>query len=98
MLTLTDNARTIVRDISTQPGLPESAGLRITSEEGPEPTFAVSATEQAAPGDQVVEEGGATVYLDETSATMLDGLVLDAAVDASGRVQFALGAQEPTEG
>lgn len=94
MLTLTENASTIVRDISSQPGLPESAGLRITSEEGPEPTFAVSAAEQAAPGDQVVEQDGATVYLDETAAAMLDGLVLDAAVDPSGRVQFALGAQE----
>lgn len=93
MLTLTENASTIVRDISTQPGLPETAGLRITSEEGPEPTFAVSAAEQALPGDQVVEQDGATVYLDETAAQVLDDKVLDAAVDPSGKVQFALGIQ-----
>ena len=34
MLTLTENASTIVRDITTQPGLPQTAGLRITTPEG----------------------------------------------------------------
>ena len=33
MLTLTENASTIVKDITTQPGLADTAGLRITSEE-----------------------------------------------------------------
>ena len=45
MLTLTENASTIVRDITSQPGLADTAGLRITSEDAPEPTFAVSAAE-----------------------------------------------------
>ncbi|WP_122817508.1 Fe-S cluster assembly protein HesB [Nocardioides pantholopis] len=93
MLTLTENASTIVRDISTQPGLPETAGLRISSESQTEPSFAVSAAEAPAPGDQVVEQSGATVYLDETAAMMLDDKVLDAAVDPSGKVEFALGNQ-----
>ncbi len=94
MLTLTENASTIVRDISTQPGLPESAGLRITSEgDAPDATFAVSAAEGAMPGDQVVEQSGATVYLDETAAVMLEDKILDAAVDPSGKVEFALGVQ-----
>ncbi|MEV7429342.1 MULTISPECIES: Fe-S cluster assembly protein HesB [unclassified Nocardioides] len=93
MLTLTENASTIVKDISTQPGLPETFGLRITSESGAEPTFAVTAAEAAEPGDQVVEQSGATVYLDEASAVMLDDKVLDAAVDPSGQVEFALGLQ-----
>ncbi|MEI5675139.1 MULTISPECIES: Fe-S cluster assembly protein HesB [Nocardioides] len=93
MLTLTENASTIVKDISTQPGLPETAGLRITSENAPEPAFAVSAADQAQPGDQVVEQSGATIYLDETAAVMLDDKILDAAVDPSGKVEFALGLQ-----
>jgi Fe-S cluster assembly iron-binding protein IscA len=93
MLTLTENASTIVKDITTQPGLAETAGLRITSEESAEPTFAVSAAEAPEPGDQTVETNGATVYLDEGAAVMLDDKVLDAAVDPEGRVEFALGLQ-----
>lgn len=93
MLTLTENASTIVKDISAQPGLPATAGLRISSESALEPTFEVTAAEAAEPGDQVVEQSGATVYLDETSAVMLDDKVLDATVDPSGRVEFALGLQ-----
>lgn len=91
MLTLTENASTIVKDISTQPGLPETAGLRITSESQSE--LAVSAADQPQPGDQVVEQAGATIYLDETAAVMLDDKVLDAAVDSSGKVEFAVGLQ-----
>jgi iron-sulfur cluster assembly protein len=90
MLTLTENASAIVNEITSQPDLPETAGLRITADDSPEPAFAVSAAQQAEPGDQVVESGGATVYLDESAAVLLDDKILDAAVDESGRVEFAL--------
>jgi iron-sulfur cluster assembly protein len=93
MLTLTENASAIVNEITSQPGLAETAGLRITSEDSAEPAFAVSAAQQAEPGDQVVEQGGATVYLDESAAVLLDDKVLDAAVDPSGKVEFALASQ-----
>lgn len=93
MLTLTENATSIVKEIAGQPGLPDTAGLRITSENEADATFAVSAAEAAEPGDQVVEQGGATIYLDQSAATMLDDKVLDAAVDPSGKVEFALGIQ-----
>ena len=42
------------------------------------------------PGDAVVEQDGAKVYLDETAAVALGDQVLDAAVDESGGVQFSL--------
>jgi iron-sulfur cluster assembly protein len=93
MLTLTENASAIVNEITHQPGLAETAGLRITTENSPEPAFAVSAAQQGEPGDQVVEQGGATVYLDASAAELLDDKVLDAAVDPSGKVEFALAAQ-----
>jgi len=93
MLTLTENASTIVRDLTHQPGSSDTAGLRITSEDAPQPTFAVTAAEAPEPGDQTVEVDGATVYLDESAAVMLDDKVLDAAVDPSGKVEFALGMQ-----
>jgi len=43
--------------------------------------------------DQVVEQSGATIYLDHQSAELLDDKVLDAAVDEQGRVEFALALQ-----
>lgn len=96
MLTLTENASTIVKDlndqIATDQGLPE-AGLRISGEDGPEPSFAVSAAEQPAATDLVVEQDGARVFLDETATVQLDDKVLDASVDEAGNVAFALGLQ-----
>ncbi|WP_296603719.1 Fe-S cluster assembly protein HesB [Nocardioides sp.] len=93
MLTLTENASAIVNEITHQPGLAETAGLRITTDDSPEPAFAISAAQQGEPGDQVVEQGGATVYLDESAAQLLDDKILDAAVDPSGKVEFALAHQ-----
>jgi Fe-S cluster assembly iron-binding protein IscA len=93
VLTLTENASTIVRDLTSQQGLSETAGLRITADTGDQPAFAVTAADKPEPGDQVVEQDGATVYLDEPSALQLEDKVLDAAVDQGGGVQFSLGLQ-----
>ena len=93
MLTLTQNATLIVKEIADQSGGTESSGLRITAEPGPEAGLSVTTAETAEPGDQVLEQDGATVYLDQDAATMLDDKVLDAAVNESGRVEFALGVQ-----
>lgn len=91
MLTLTENASTIVRDITAQPGMSESAGLRITSEGGEQAGFAISAADQPQADDQVVEQSGAIVYLEPEAAELLDDKILDAAVDPEGKVEFALG-------
>lgn len=90
MLTLTENASTIISDIAEQ--IPEATGLRISTASGAE-TFEVAPAPQPEPGDQVVEDGDATVFLDRDAALQLDDKVLDAAVDQTGNVQFALGLQ-----
>lgn len=94
MLTLTENASTIVKDITTQPGLAETAGLRITTDSNTESALAVAAAEAPEPGDQVVEQSGAKIYLDQSAAVMLDDKILDAEVDPEGKVEFALGLQQ----
>ena len=93
MLTLTENASTIVREITTQAGGTDDAGLRIALETTPEPAFAITSTDGPQPGDARLEQDGATVYLDAGSAEVLDDKVLDASVDTEGAVQFALGVQ-----
>ncbi len=92
MLTLTENASSIVQAITSQIEA-EGAGLRITTQPDDEASLGISASEQPEPGDQVVEQAGATVYLESAAAAVLDDKVLDAAVDEAGNVQFALGQQ-----
>lgn len=90
MLTLTEDACTIVKQITTAPDAPETAGLRIS---GAGEGFALAAAGAPEAGDEIVEQGGATVYLDEAAAQQLDTMVLDAGVDDSGNLQFGLMAQ-----
>lgn len=93
MLTLTDNASTIIKTIAENQGGPESAGLRIAQDTPESPDLALATASAPEPGDQVVEERGARVFLEETAAATLDDKVLDAQVDEGGGVQFMLGLQ-----
>lgn len=89
MLQLTENATTIVKSIADQPDV---SGLRISNTDT-EGGFAVTVASGPEADDKVVEEQGASVYLDPAAAEQLDKLVLDAGVDEEGNVQFALGQQ-----
>jgi Fe-S cluster assembly iron-binding protein IscA len=91
LLTLTENASTIVKSITAQGG-PETAALRISSED-PTQGLAVTTATSPEPGDQTVEADGAVVYLDPPASQALDDQILDAAVDEAGRVQFGLAPQ-----
>jgi Fe-S cluster assembly iron-binding protein IscA len=92
VLTLTENASTIVKDIAAQQGGSDSTGLRISSED-PQQGLMVTAAQEPHPGDQTIESHGAVVYLDPPASQQLDDQVLDASVDEAGRVQFALAPQ-----
>ena len=94
MLTLTDNATTVVKTIVDQSGGEAQAGLRISQDAADSPALHVMPSEAPQPGDQVVEDGGARIFLEETAAVTLDDKVLDASVDESGGVQFSIGVQE----
>ena len=91
MLTLTENASTIVKTLTDQS--PEDhAGLRISSANDQNTAFAAAVAPEPAPADQVVESGGARLFLEPDAATALDDKVLDAEVDDQGAVSFAIGA------
>jgi len=93
MLTLTENASTIVKDIASRTGGAEGAGLRISTDPALSSAFSVMAADHPEPGDQVVEQSGATVYVEPQAADELNDKVLDAGVDQAGNVQFSLGQQ-----
>ena len=90
MLMLTENATRVIGALTTNPELPDGAGLRIVS--APE---GLSVSPVAGPGDedQIVEAAEARVFLEPDAATVLNDKVLDAEVDDSGQVQFTLGQQ-----
>ena len=90
MLTLTENASTIVKTIVDQQAATEDAGLRFSQEGVNEGALTVSTADGALPGDEVVEQAGAKVFLDQTAAVALGDQVLDARVDESGAVQFSI--------
>lgn len=92
MLTLTDNASTVVKTLADQAtGSPEG-GVRISSSDSAD-TFAVAVTSTPENDDQVVESGGARVFLEEGAALALSDKVLDAQIDPEGAVHFAIGVQ-----
>ena len=92
MLTLTENASTVVKTLADQEA-GETSGLRISQDAPDSPALHVIPTQAPQPGDQVVEEAGARVFLEETAATTLDDKVLDAQVDDNGGVQFTIAQQ-----
>lgn len=91
MLTLTDNAVMVIRDIASQQQAPQG-GLRIATD-----PVAGSLTLSVAPepfeGDRVVAAEGARLFLDSEAAQFLDDKALDATVDGQGAVQFAVAEQ-----
>jgi iron-sulfur cluster assembly protein len=93
MLVLTDKATSVIRSIAERPEYPDSAGLRIAATSSDERLSATPAENPEA-GDQVVENGGARVFLDADAAERLDDQVLDAVLDEENRVEFVLVGQQ----
>jgi iron-sulfur cluster assembly protein len=94
VLTLTENATAVIKNITEGQEQPDGTGLRIVQQGAAEEAeLALTTAPTPEPGDQVVEDQGARVFLEETAAQTLDDKVLDAQVDESGGVQFTLGIQ-----
>ena len=93
MLTLTENASTVVKTLVDQTGAAEEGGLRISQDAPDSPALHVIPSEAPQPGDQVLEEDGARVFLEGIAADTLDDKILDAQVDDQGGVQFTIAPQ-----
>jgi iron-sulfur cluster assembly protein len=94
VLTLTENASTVVKTlVDHAEGQKHEAGLRISQDAVDSPALHVIPADQPYPGDQVLEDEGARVFLEETAAATLDDKILDAKVDDNGGVQFTIANQ-----
>jgi iron-sulfur cluster assembly protein len=77
MLTLTPSAVEAVDTLlHSSPEVPDDAGLRIGSAGPSQLTIELAA--EPAPGDQVIEEGGARVFVDAGAAPLLENAQLEA--------------------
>ncbi|HEY2651437.1 MAG TPA: HesB/YadR/YfhF-family protein [Solirubrobacteraceae bacterium] len=79
MLTLSESAVEAVDALLHMPEIPDAAGLRIRPVS--ESQLTVEIAPEPAPGDQVIEEGGARVFVDSEAAPILDNVQLDARME-----------------
>lgn len=92
MLTLTNQAQTAVRTLTQDPQAPETAGLRIASgDEGLE----LMVVAEPAPGDALIDDGGARVFVDSEAAQLLEEQILDVQVEGN-QVSFFLASFDET--
>lgn len=82
VLALTDTARTVIRDLTAQPDVPEGSGLRISPTSAGE--LQLSLEEGPTPGDEIIEDDGARLFVEGQTAAFLADQVLDAQVGADG--------------
>ncbi|PZF84582.1 hypothetical protein [Jiangella anatolica] len=92
MLTLTQTAAAVIRDIEGRSDLPTGTGVRIAANADGGLDLELRPAPEA--GDQVVDDAGAVLFLEADAAAMLDDKELDAAVDPAGSVRFAVTEQE----
>ncbi len=95
MLEITQPARDAIRNILQESEVGPNGGLRIFgSDEGSgETEFEFELAPEPAEGDEVVRDGGAVVFLDQTAAELLADKTLDAHSHGD-HVHFSLDEQD----
>jgi iron-sulfur cluster assembly protein len=96
VLTIAPNAADAIRSLTDSPELPDDASLRISVAELEDASAALELSLVSAPraGDEVVQDEGVTVFLDERAAGALDDKVLEARVEGD-EVSFGFMDREP---
>ena len=94
LLALTDNAVEAVKSIvSSSDDASETGGLRMVAERaGTQANFQLSVVPLPAEDDEVIEEQGVRVFLEQGAAVLLDDKVLDANVEQD-QVAFTIADQ-----
>ena len=93
MLTLTNEASTVVKDLAERATGSDEAGLRISTLPDNPKDYEVKVAAFPEPDDIVVANDGAQVFLESRAADALTNRVLDATVEPDGAVRFQLGEQ-----
>jgi Fe-S cluster assembly iron-binding protein IscA len=94
MLTISQQARDVVRKIPNQPGLPSTAGLRLAVADNDRGTIRVLAANRPRHGDRTFDYEGARLFLDPLAIVRLEDRMLDVETRPDGRLQFRSVPQE----
>ncbi|MBQ0900467.1 adhesin [Micromonospora sp. U21] len=87
MLTMTDNAVLVIRDLANQQDVAEDGGVRIAAD-AEAGSLTVELVPEPVQGDHVVDNQGARIFLDEDAVELLGDASVDATVDDEGIIQF----------
>jgi iron-sulfur cluster assembly protein len=97
MLAITPTAVEAIQGLTSQPGVPDGAGVKLSPQPTPEgTTIELSLAEGPEESDQVLEADKARVFVAEPLAPVLDDKILDANVEGE-QVSFTLIKQSPDE-
>ena len=94
MLTLTNEASTVVKDLAERATGSNEAGLRISTLPDNPKDYEVKVAVFPEPDDVVVTNGGAQVFLEPRAAAALTDRELGATVEQVGAVRFQLAEQK----
>jgi iron-sulfur cluster assembly protein len=91
MLTITTNAAEAIRAIVENTDVPEEGGIRISiaRQNGSQASLELAISPAPMEGDEVLQAGGAHVFLDELAAVALDDKSLDAEMEG-GEISFGI--------
>lgn len=90
MITMTSKAHEVVRQVTSHPRVGPHSGLRIAAQDDKTATLSVRTVAHPHPADRVFESDGARVYLDDVAEPRVEGHVLDAVTEDTGRVHFVV--------
>jgi iron-sulfur cluster assembly protein len=97
MLTITSNAAEAIRAIVESTDVPEEGGIRISiaQQNGAQASLELAVSPAPLEGDEILEEEGAHVFLDEMAVMALEDKSLDAEIEGD---QISFGIVEREEG
>lgn len=93
MLAISHGAAEVIKQVVSSAQMPDEGGIRISAQppiDDESVRLELSPATSPDPGDSIVEQDGANVFVEQTVAPLLDDKMLDAAVVDADSVTFSI--------
>ncbi len=92
MLAISHGAAEVIKQVVSSAQMPDEGGIRISAQpiDDESVRLDLSPATSPDPGDSIVEQEGANVFVEQTVAPLLDDKMLDAAVVDGDSVTFSI--------